>query len=82
MRYAPLLWLLYPASLVPLFLHSSAPRLWSGYGLGQPWHYGYYEGDRGIGIDNILAFFGDFFVGLIIVVILQVLLRRIFAKRK
>jgi hypothetical protein len=81
MRYSPLLWLLYPASLVPLFLHSSAPRLWSGFGLGRPWHYGYYLGERGIDIDNIAAFFGDFFFGLAVVMILQMFFRYIFGKR-
>jgi hypothetical protein len=74
MRFAPLLWLLYPASLLPLFLHSSAPRLWCGYGLGRPWHYGYLCEERGLDIDSIAAFFGDFFVGLAAVVVFQILL--------
>lgn len=75
-----LFWVLLPAAFVPLVLESNAPRVWCGTNLGRPWHYGNFCEDRGFRIDNLSAFFGDFFFGLVVVTIVWLTVRRIFGK--
>jgi len=77
-----LFWLLFPAAFVPLALHSSVAPLWCGFGLGRPWHYGYYCEDRGIRIDSLVAFFGDFIVGFAAVLVFWLVVRHLFGVKR
>lgn len=77
-----LFWVLLPAAFIPLVLRSSAISLWCGFGLGRPWHYGYYCEDHGVRIDSLAAFSGDFFIGFAAVFVLWLVAGRVFGKSK
>lgn len=78
-RSTAVCWVLLPLAFVPLLIQSRWPRTWSSVQVGWPWHYGKQFTDPNATqipqIENLLAFFGDFFIGLAVVLVLWLLSR-------
>lgn len=77
-----LFWLLFPLAFVPLILPSSGIKYWCGFGLGQPWEWLYYCENVGATFLSLSALFGEFFIGLISVILAWRLLKLVFGKRE
>jgi hypothetical protein len=77
-----LFWLLFPLTFIPLILPSSGTKYWCGFGLGQPWEWIYYCEDVGATFLSLTALFGEFFIGLVGVILAWQLAKFAFGRRE